>query len=89
MKRPTTIIILLASILGLSLVYAANSNPGPRLSNNQPPLATRDSIEGGDKAQSSATHVVSLHFLEPRKSPVETATSNHIVASGGSVIAAE
>jgi dienelactone hydrolase len=55
MKRPTTIIILLASILGLSLVYAANSNPGPRLSNNQPPLATRDSIEGGDRAQSSAT----------------------------------
>jgi hypothetical protein len=45
MKRPTTIIILLASILGLSLVYAANSNPGPRLSNNQPPLAPRDSIE--------------------------------------------
>jgi carboxymethylenebutenolidase len=55
MKRRTTIVTLLVSIFGLSLVYAAKSNLGARLSNSETPLAPRGSSDGGFEAQSTAT----------------------------------
>jgi len=60
MKRPATIITVLVSIFGLTLAYAAKSNLGARMSNSQPPLAPRNSSDGGYEAIQSPTPCAGL-----------------------------